>query len=335
MSNYDGFPGFEGIKLPQIKSSWAWIALIALGIIIILFESVYTVGSQESGVVQRFGKYTKMVTPGLHFKAPFIDKVTKVPVYSNLQEEFGFRTREAGVQTVIDKTGFEDESLMLTGDLNIVKVNWIIQFKIKDPIKYIFRVRAVQETVRDLSESVIRMEVGNHSVDEVLTIGREEIASNSFELLQKRLDEYETGVDLLLIKLQDVVPPDAVAESFNEVEKAKQEKERMINQAEKEYNKVIPEAEGEAKEMISKAEGVAISRVNKALGDVAKFKYVYAQYKRAPQVTRTRLFLETMTEILPKAGKKLFVDPSQKGVLNLMNLTDSIIQKSSTQKEGN
>jgi membrane protease subunit HflK len=164
-------------------------------------------------------------------------------------------------------------------------------------------------------------------VDEVLTIGREEIANNAFKLLQKELDEYETGIDLLLVKLKDVVPPDLVAESFNEVEKAKQEKERMINQAEKEYNKVIPEAEGQAKEMLSNAEGVAISRVNTALGDVAKFNYVYAQYRRAPKVTRTRLFLETMTEILPKAGKKLFIDPNQRGLINLLNLNQ-------TSKEG-
>jgi len=323
MSDFEGIPGFENIKIPHIKGSWAWTALIALAIIILIFESVYTVGSQETGVIQRFGEYTRMVSPGLHFKVPLIEKVTKVPVYMNLKEEFGFRTREAGIKTVIEKSGFEDESLMLTGDLNIVKVNWIIQYKIKDPIKYLFRVRGVEKTARDLSESVIRLKVGNHSVDEVLTIGREEIADNALKLLQLRLDEYDTGIDLLLVKLKDVVPPDSVAESFNEVEKAKQEKERMINQAEKEYNKVIPEAEGQAKEMISKGEGFAIARVNTAEGDVAKFKYVYSQYRRAPKVTRTRLFLETMSQILPKAGRKLFIDPSQKGILNLLNLSET------------
>jgi len=323
MSGYDNFPNFEGFKLPQMKGSTAWIILAVLGVIIILFQSVYTVGSQEAGVVLRFGEYIKKVTPGLHFKIPFVDKVEKVPVYMNLKEEFGFRTRGAGIKTIIDKSGFEGESLMLTGDLNIVKVNWIIQYKIKDPIRFLFRVREVEETVRYLSESVMRLEVGNHSVDEVLTIGREEIADNAFSLLQKELNDYETGVDLLLVKLKDVVPPDLVAESFNEVEKAKQEKERMINQAEKEYNKVIPEAEGHAKEMISNAEGVAISRVNNALGDVAKFNYVYAQYRRAPKVTRTRLFLETMNEIMQNAGKKLFIDPNQQGLINLLNLNQT------------
>ncbi len=328
MSDYDNFPSFEGLKLPQLKGSTAWIILAALGVIILLFEATYTVGSQEAGVIQRFGKYTKMVTPGLHFKIPFVDKVTRVPVNMNLKEEFGFRTREAGVQTVIDKSGYENEALMLTGDLNVVKVNWIIQFKIKEPKKFLFRVRSVRETVRDLSESMMRLEVGNHSVDEVLTIGREEISDNVFTILKQQLIEYETGVDLLLVKLKDVEPPDMVAESFNEVEKAKQEKERMINQAERQYNKIIPEAEGEAKEMVSRAEGEAITRVNTALGDVAKFKYVYAQYRRAPKVTRTRLFLETMAEIIPKAGRKLFIDPNQKGLVNLLNLAEGFSGKS-------
>jgi len=333
MSDFNDFPGFEGLKLPKIKGSLAFYLLIGLAVIIVLFNMFYTVGSQEIGVIQRFGKYTKLAPSGLHFKIPFIDKVTYVPVYMNLKEEFGFRTREAGVKTIVERRGYDDEALMLTGDLNILKVNWIVQYKIEDPIKYLFRVRSVEDTLRSLSESVMRLEVGNHSVDEVLTIGRVEIADNAYVLLKKELEEYETGVSLLVIKLKDVVPPDAVAESFNEVEKAKQEKERMINQAEQEYNRVIPEAEGKAKEMVSNAEGKAVARVNNALGDVAKFKYIYSQYRQAPKVTRTRIFLETMNVILPKAGRKLFIDPNQKGLLNLLNLSEQVITNKETESK--
>jgi membrane protease subunit HflK len=279
------------------------------------------VDPEEVGVIQRFGKYLKTTEPGLHFKIPFgVDMLTKVPVRKVMKEEFGFRTLKAGVKTQYSRRDYSIESLMLTGDLNIADVEWIVQYRIKDPVKFLFKIRNVEETIRDVSEAVMREVVGDRSVDEVIVLSRKEIADEVNLLLQKQLNRYNAGIEIVTINLQNVNPPDKVKPAFNEVNSAKQEKEKIVNEAWQKYNQIIPEARGKAKRTIEEAEGYAVDRVNRAKGDAERFNQVYAQYKKAKDVTKKRLYLETMEKILPEIEKIYIVDDKQKGILPLLNL---------------
>jgi len=290
-------------------------------VLILALSSWYTVDRDEVGVVQRFGAYVRTENPGLHFKIPFgIETVEKVAVKEQKKEEFGFRTRKAGVRTQYATRGFEGESLMLTGDLAVGEVEWIVQYKIQDPVKYLFRVRNVTDTFRNICEAAMREVVGDRSINEVLTTGREEISQQAKVMIQELCNQYDTGLDVNLVVLQDVNPPDPVKPSFNEVNEALQEKENMINQAWAQYNKVIPAAEGQALQQIQEAEGYALKRVNEAKGDVARFEQILKEYRKAPAITKKRLYLETMQDILPKFGQVVIVDEKARSVLPLLNL---------------
>jgi membrane protease subunit HflK len=299
------------------------VGLVVLGFLVIFFlvTAFYTVGPEEVGIILRLGKYVRSSDPGLHAKIPFtIERVIKVPVQRQLKQEFGFRTVRAGVRSEYTSRGTSGESNMLTGDLNAAVVEWVVQYRIVEPYKYLFRVRNVQNTFRDMSEAVMRRVVGDRTVNEVLTIGRQEIADQVLQMLQELCDQYETGINVDQVVLQDVNPPDPVKPSFNEVNEAQQEKERLINQAQSEYNKVIPRAEGEAEQTIRQAEGYALDRLNRARGDSARFVAFYDAYRMAPEVTRKRIYLETMNEILPGVKQKIIVDDDLKSVLPLLNL---------------
>ena len=315
-------------KLPKLPAGGIRAVLIAVIVLIALSSTVYTIEPEEVGVVVRLGKYSGTTDPGLHFKLPLgVDKVFKVAVQRQLKQEFGFRTLEPGVRSQFTTTGLQDESNMLTGDLNAVVVEWVVQYRVVDPYKYLFRVREVEETFRDLNEAVMRKVVGDRTVNEVLTVGRQEIEDLVSQELQALCDQYETGIRVEQVVLQDVNPPDPVKPSFNEVNQSEQERERMINEAQSEYNKIIPRAEGEARQTIQQAEGYALDRVNRAQGDAARFSSLYSEYRKAPEVTRTRIYLETMNNILPRAGRKVILDEELEGVLPLMNLDGAIGQK--------
>ncbi len=317
---------FEELKakaktLTDISPKKILTGVIILAVIIIIFTGFYTVDPEEVGVIQRFGKYVNTTEPGLHFKIPFgVDKLTKVKVKHVFKEEFGFRTLRSGIKTKYSTRSYDNESLMLTGDLNIADVEWIVQYRIKDPYKYLFKIRNVIETIRDLSESVTRQIVGDRSVDEVIVLSRKEIADEVQLLLQEKLDEYGAGIEIYTINLQNVNPPERVKPAFNDVNSAKQEKERIVNEAWQNYNRVIPEAEGKAKRTIEEAEGYAVNRVNRANGDASRFIDMYNQYKKAKVITKKRLYLETMQKILPNVEKIYIIDEDQKGVLPLLNL---------------
>lgn len=296
------------------------LVLVIVGIIVIA-SGLYSVGADEIGVVQRFGKYVRQTMPGLHMKVPFgIETVKKVKVKKVFKEEFGFRTLRADIRTSYSPKKFLEESLMLTGDLNVAEVEWIVQYRIRDPYKYLFKIQDPVATLRPMSEAVVRRVVGDRNVTDVLTVGRIEIAEQVQEGLQSLLDKFESGVQVVTVKLQDVNPPEEVRQAFNEVNRAKQDKEKMINEAWEDYNKRIPRAQGEAEQMIAEAEGYALRRVNRAMGDVALFNKVYAEYRNAPDVTRRRLYLETMGDVLPNVKEIFIVDEKQKAILPLLDL---------------
>lgn len=301
------------------------VTLLALFAVVLGVWTIwYQVGADEVGIVLRFGRYTGgEAQPGLHVKLPFgIDRVIKVPVQRQLKQEFGFRTAEAGVRTTYKPGSYQDESLMLTGDLNSAVVEWIVQYRIRDPYKYLFRVRSVTETFRDLAEAVVRAVVGDRTVNEILTVGRQEMADQAGKELQALCDQYEMGLVVEQVVLQDVTPPDPVKPSFNEVNQAQQEREKLINQARAEYNQVVPRAKGEAEKTIAEAEGYAVDRVNRARGEAARFIALYEEYRKAPEVMRRRLYLETMGEILPQVERKVIIDDNVKGILPLLNLQE-------------
>jgi membrane protease subunit HflK len=309
------------INVPKFIPKNAITIIVGLVLAVAMFSAVYQVDPDERGVVLRFGAYSSDTGPGLHFLIPFVDTVIKVPVQRQLKEEFGFRTAEAGVRTQYIDRGFEDESLMLTGDLNVAVVEWIVQYRIKDPRAFLFNVRSPESSFRDMTEAAMRQVVGDHSVDEVITTGRASIAALGHEILQQLSDTYEIGIDVQQLVLQDVNPPDAVKPSFNEVNEAIQEREQLINEARTEFNQAIPKAEGEALQLIQEAEGYATARVNRAEGEATRFEAIYDEYRKAPRVTRTRMYLEMLNEVLPRVGKKVIVDEDGASVLPLMNLT--------------
>jgi len=305
---------------PTVPKKWIGIGVLAIVLIVILVSLFYSVGPEEVGIIKRWGRYLRATEPGLHVKLPFVETVTKVKVKHIFKEEFGFRTIQPGIKTVYAPAGFEEESLMLTGDLNIAVVEWIVQYKIKDPVDYLFNVKDVGSTLRALSEVAMRQIMGDRSVDEVLTVGRIEAAQEAEKKLQSILDFYQTGIQIVIVKLKDVNPPDPVKSSFNEVNEAKQEKETTINQSWQAYNTVIPKAEGQAEGMITQAQGYAVKRVNQSKGDAEKFLAIWEEYKNSKDVTRRRLYLETMEEVLPKVGKKYVIDSEGGGILPLLHL---------------
>jgi membrane protease subunit HflK len=320
--------GGGGVRMPPfgrgVPSSGALrgVAVVAL-LLLLLLTSYYQVEPDQVGVVQRFGAFVRTSEPGPHLKIPFgVETVIKVPVQRQLKMEFGFRTARAGVRSEFssENDALRAESVMLTGDLNVAVVEWIVQYRIKDPRLYLFHLRNVQQTFRDMSEAAMRQVVGDHSVDEVLTIGREQIAQEAKDELQRLCTLYENGIEVQQLLLQDVNPPDPVKPAFNEVNQAIQEKERAINEAWAEYNKAVPRAKGEAEQAVRAAEGYALERVNNAEGDAKRFDALFEEYRKAPAVTRKRLYLETMQELLPKVGRKLILDEKARGVLPLLQL---------------
>ncbi len=294
-------------------------------LIVLLASGLYSIDADEVGMVMRFGKFVRKTSPGLHIKMPLgIESVSKVRVKKVFKEEFGFRTLEPGVRTRYSGRNNMDESLMLTGDLNVAEVEWIVQYKIKDPYKYLFKIQDVNETLRAMSEAVTRKVVGDRTVTGVLTKERIEIAKEVEVGLQDVLDKYDAGLHIVTVKFQDVNPPEPVRPAFNEVNSAKQDKSKMINQAWEDYNRRIPLAKGEADQLISEAEGYALNRVNRAQGDAALFSKVYAEYRKAPDVTRRRLYLETMDKILPSIEQIYIVDDKQEAILPLLDLGEKL-----------
>lgn len=308
-------------QIKNLLSKNVFKVLLVFVLLIVAFTSVKTVGPEEEGVVLLFGEYNRTLQPGLNFILPLgIEKMYKIPVQRQLKQEFGFRTAQADTRTRYAEGNFSDESLMLTGDLNLADVEWVIQYRIIDSYKFLFKVRDAEGALRDMSEAAMRKIVGDRTVNEVLTVGRQEIATSAEVLLQTMCDEYENGIRIDQVVLQDVNPPEPVKPSFNAVNQAQQERETLINQAESEYNRVIPRARGEALETIQLAEAYALNRKNRAMGEASRFNSVYEEYIRAPEVTKKRLYLETMERIVPKLGNKIIVDEDGTNVLPLLNL---------------
>ncbi len=319
MSNYQ----YQGSEIPPIMQKILNNLRSILGgllVIILLWSGFFQVEPEEAGVITRFGKYSKTVMPGLNFKMPFLESVYKVPVERQQKLEFGFRSTRVNIRSDYTKSGTQDESLMLTGDLNLADVEWVVQYRVNDPYKYLFKARQPEATLRDISEGSVRQIVGDRTVNEVLTVGRTEIANSVEQLIQKLCDDYSLGLKIDQVVLQDVNPPDAVKAAFNAVNEAQQEKETLINQAKSEYNKVIPKAQGQAQETIQKAEGYATERVNNAMGEVARFNELYTEYVKAPEVTRRRIYLETLQQVLPKLGTKIITDEKGNNVLPLLQM---------------
>ena len=315
------FNDLKDLKPPKINFKALATIVIAIVVVIFVFSLWFTIEPEEVGVVLRFGKYTRTVEPGLNFKLPFgIEQVYKVPVERQLKLEFGFRSVTPGVRTSYSTTKYKEESLMLTGDLNAAEVEWIVQFRINDPYKFLFRVRNAEQTFRDINEAVMREIVGDRTVDEVLTVGRQEVATAVTVMLQKLCDQYELGIKVDQVVLQDVNPPESVKPAFNEVNEAQQEREKLINQAKSEYNKVIPKARGEADRTIEEAKGYALERVNQAQGEASRFNSIFAEYSKAKEVTRQRIYLETMHDVMQKVGRKLITDEEATGILPLFQL---------------
>jgi membrane protease subunit HflK len=288
-------------------------------LLFMLWTSWFTVQPEETGIIQRFGAVQRTVGPGLHFKLPDgIERVRTVPTARVLKEEFGFLTTAsiAGQRTqYADSKAYKDVSLMLTGDLNVIDVQWIVQYRIEDPIHYLFWVRDTPQTIRDISESVMRRVVGNRLGSDVLTVARVAVSTEVKEEIQKILTEYDAGVRLVTVELQDVTPPDPVKPAFNEVNEARQDRERTINQAQEQANREIPKARGEATRTISEAEGYSLERINRANGEAIRFRAILDEYHRAPEVTRRRLYLEAMGSILPEARALYIVDSEQKALV--------------------
>lgn len=308
--------------IPRIDKGISSIVIMLVIAGMLALSSFYSVGPDEVGVIRRFGKYIKTTQPGLHWKLPFnIEKLNKVKVKRIYKEEFGFKTIRAGVKTQYSSKSYFEESLMLTGDLNVLDINWIVQFKLEDPVKALFNIRNINVTVRDISEVVMRQVVGDSSVEEALTTRRIEINQEVQDEMQEILDNYDIGIRIVTVKLQDVNPPDEVKGSFNEVNEAKQEKEKVVNQSWEAYNKVIPKARGEAEKTIREAEGYSLRRVNRAKGDAAKFTSTWNAYKEAKDVTLKRMYLETLSEVLPKAGRIYVMGPEGSKILPLLNLS--------------
>jgi membrane protease subunit HflK len=295
-------------------------AVISIFMVVLLLMTFFQIRPEEVGVITRFGKYIRKEESGLHYKIPILERVYKVAVERQHKEEFGFRTTSSAIRSQYSKTGTADESLMLTGDLNLADVEWVVQYRIDDPYKYLFKVREPVNTMRDISEACMRQIVGDRTVNEVLTVGRAEISTIVHQEIQKLCSEYLLGIKIEQVILQDVNPPDPVKDAFNAVNQAQQEKETLINQARSEYNKIIPRASGQAEETIQKAEGYATERVNNALGEATRFNSLYREYIKAPEITKQRIYLETMQKVIPRLGNKIITDENGNNVLPLLQM---------------
>mgnify|MGYP000017617917 CR=1 FL=1 len=306
----------EGLPPVKRRAIWTAIALAVFG----AWSSYYTVPSDSVAIVQRFGKYTAEVPPGLHFKIPFgIDVTTLVPVKRQLKQEFGFTTPGAS-DPYQSPTDGRRETEMVTGDLNAALVEWVVQYRVSEPRKFLFEVREPSATLRYVSESVMREVVGDRTVDEVITVGRQEIESEALLKMQALATKYAMGISIDQVQLKNINPPQPVQASFNEVNQAQQEKERIINEARREYNRVIPLAEGEKDQRIREADGYRLRRINEAEGDAARFTALLMEYREAPEVTRRRIYIETLQDVLPGLGSKIIVDGSTASILPLLNI---------------
>ncbi|HVT58370.1 MAG TPA: FtsH protease activity modulator HflK [Thermoanaerobaculia bacterium] len=311
---------FDGGRLSRFPSRRWGLLLAGVALLVLLLSSYYQVAPFEQGVVLRFGRYIGTVRQGPHVKLPFVDRVYKVPTERQLKEEFGFRTIEPAQRSTYQKGGFEAESLMLTGDLNIADVEFVVQYRIVDPYRYLFVLENPEQMVRAVAEAEMRGAVGDLGFDEVIKTRRNEAEEQVRRHMNSILALYRCGIDVKLVQLQDVHPPEPVKDSFEEVNRALQEMERSINEALQERNKILFRVEGEAKQRIAQAEGTRIERINRALGDAKRFDLLLAEYRKAPMVTRQRLYLEAMQEVLPATGHLVIVDDAVKGLLPLFNL---------------
>lgn len=304
--------------------------LLPLMIVVLLvvfggYNSMYEVDTEETGVVLRFGEFSGFVEPGLHFKIPFgVDQIYLVQTGRVLKEEFGFRTVVPDVRTTYNKKGLEDESLTLTGDLNVSDVEWIVQYQVSDPYKFIFNIKDPVGTIRDISEAMVRRSIGNANVTEVLTTERANLANDIQNNLQKTLNSYDIGVRIVTVKFQDVTPPDPVKAAYNEVNESEQQRESLIFQAREQYNREVPRARGEAKKVLQEAEGYAVERVNKARGETNRFLALLTEYRKAPSVTRSRIYLETLEEVLPRLDEIYIMDDKSGGILPLLPLRKAL-----------
>jgi len=296
--------------------------VVVLLVVLSLKSAIYSVQPEEQAVVKRFGAVVRVTDPGLRFKLPLgIERIERVATERVMKEEFGFRTEDTrGRRTRYSARDFEDESLMLTGDLNMISVEWVVQYRIRNPVDFLYEIRGADDTLRAISESVMRRIVGNRLGSDVLTVARVEMQQQARDEIQQVMDRYKSGIHIITVELQDVVPPKAVQPAFNEVNESRQERERMINEAQKRVNQQIPRAEGEALAIIAEAQGYAIERVNRAMGETARFRAVQEAYRQAPEVTRTRLYLEAMAELIPRMGRVLVVRGDQISPLPLLNV---------------
>lgn len=315
-------PKFPSLQLPAGLTGLALVAVVTLWG---LSSAFYTVQPEERAVIKRFGKVVEITEPGLHFKLPFgIDRMQRVATERVLKEEFGFRTADVrGERTAYSQEDLPDESLMLSGDLNVIDAEWVVQYRIADPVKFLYAMREPIRTLRDISESVMRRAVGNRLGSEVLTTARVEISNLVRDEIQAAMNRYENGIHVVTVELQDVVPPKAVQPAFNEVNEARQERERMINEATKQANQQLPLARGQANRAIAEAEGYATERVNQSHGETARFRSILAEYRSAPEVTRTRMYLETLNEVLPDVGSVIVTQKGQLPPLPLLNLRNT------------
>lgn len=313
--------GGEEFMIPKLATVGNSILIIGVVAMALIWSTFYSVGPDEVGIILRFGKYVRTTQSGLHMKLPFgVEKVLKPKIRKRFTQEFGFRTVKPGVQSTITKTGFGNESLMLTGDLNSAVVNWIVQYQIKDPMDFLFNVRKVEGTIRDISEVAMRQTVGDRSVDEILTFGRGEINQEVQAVMQQILDSYGIGVQVVLVNLQDVDPPPSVKPAFDEVNAATQDMDRLIQEARREFNESVPQAKGQAQKKIRQAEAYAVERINLSEGEANRFISVYNEYRKARRVTRRRMYLETLAEVLAKIENKWIVEGNDGGILKLLDL---------------
>ncbi|GAX59267.1 membrane protease subunits, stomatin/prohibitin homologs [Candidatus Scalindua japonica] len=331
MNGYGDQPEFrfDKIQFDPFKKYIIPIAFV-IGIIILGYSSIFTVKANQEATILRFGKYMETVGPGLHFKLPFgVDRVYAGEVKRIYNEEFGYRTLRSGRESMIDYNfrGASEVSLMLTGDRNCAVVHWVVRYKIKNLKDFLFNVRNVKSTIRDVSEAVMRRIVGNRSIDEVLTIGRRGIEGVAEKEIESFLDSYGCGIDIQVVNLKGVNPPEQVKDAFDAVNKAVQLRDQITNEAEGKKNKVIPAAMGKKEQAIREAEGYKIKRINEATGDTKAFLAVWREYEKAKDVTRRRLYLETMEKAIPKCDEVYIIDKDQKGILPILKLGESKVLK--------
>ena len=305
-------PSLSSLRLsPKIVVTAAGV----LALLLLSRDTFYQVQPEEFGLVTRLGRHVRTTAPGLHLKVPLLEKVFTVPVRRQLRQEFGFRSVEPGEGTLYDQRGLLDESIMLTADLNVAQVEWVVQYRISDPHLYLFRVRNPEKTLRAMTEAVVREVVGDRTVTEVLTVGRRAIEIAARERLEQLCEQYEIGLTIEEVALQDVNPPDPVKPSWNEVNRARQQRDRVIDEALGEYNRVIPRVRGEGQQTILQAEGYSIARINRAEGGGNRFAILHEAYRRAPEVTRRRMYLEPMKGVLASYGRKFFVEDGMNDIL--------------------